>query len=46
MKAIFPFILIGGIIILVIGGIMYSMYAEKRRVHLQEAADEMGLTFS
>ncbi len=46
MEAIFPFIVIGGIIILVVGGIFYSMYAEKkRRVHLQEAADEMGLTF-
>lgn len=46
MEALLPFIVIGAIIVLVVGGIIYSMYAEKkRREQLQEAADEMGLIF-
>ncbi len=46
MEALLPFVVIGVIVVLVLGGIIYSMIAEKkRREHLQTAADEMGLTF-
>jgi hypothetical protein len=46
MEAFLPFIIIGAIIVFVVGGIIYSMYAEKkRREQLQESADEMGLIF-
>lgn len=46
MPELFPFVIIGVIVVFVVGGIIYSMYAEKkRREQLQAAADEMGLTF-
>ena len=46
MDSLLPFVIIGGIVIVIIGGILYSMYAaKKRREDMQEAADSLGLTF-
>ena len=46
MGQLLPFLIFGGIILLIGGGIWYSYYAEKkRREHLEQAALEMGLTF-
>ena len=46
MEALLPFLIIGGIAALVIGGIAYSYYAnKKRRESMQQHAEEMGLTF-
>ena len=46
MEDFLPFIIIGAIISLVVVGIIYSIYAEKkRREQLQQTAEEMGLIF-
>ena len=46
MEAILPFLIIGIIALLIVGGITWAIVAEKkRREGLAEAADEMGLTY-
>jgi hypothetical protein len=46
MEEFLPFIILGGIVVLVVGGIVYSMYAaKKRREDMLAAAESMGLIF-
>jgi hypothetical protein len=46
MEKLLPFVIFGGIAVLILGGIAYSMYAvKKRREDMLEAAESMGLTF-
>lgn len=46
MDDFLPFLFIGGFIVLIVGGIIYSMVAEKkRRADLMETAESLGLAF-
>lgn len=46
MENLLPFVIFGGIAVLILGGIAYSMYAaKKRREDMLETAEALGLTF-
>jgi hypothetical protein len=46
MGEFLPFLFIGAVLVLIVGGIIWSIVAEKkRREALMETADQMGLTF-